>query len=423
MALENIGITPFISTDFLRTRQGLTLPSVTDATLGGSTGSVGVFGNLLKFRSASGTVISLGGGGSGSVTSVALTAPAEFSVGGSPVTTAGTLAITKLSQADNTVWAGPITGGPSEPTFRLLDAADIPAIPNSKLQNDSITITPGAGLSGGGAVALGGSTNLALTSNSITITPTPGGGLTGGGTVALGSSVNLAILAPVSVTNGGTGTTLLAPNAVLTGNSTGDAYTSVPFLSDGTLLIGKAVGAPVAATLTAGAGISVTNGAGSITIAATGAAPNLTTVLGVGNSSGNKNLIVNATSPVLPVRLELDSAYLYWAGGSTPTFLSTTNISVGPSFSGREFAGTVVASATVAGDWTITLLFPGAILGVDLNVMLGPFSTGPGAAGKTFHTHQMTYTPVDQTTFIVRGTAPDTLPFGFSYFASVLGGS
>jgi hypothetical protein len=48
--------------------------------------------------------------GSGTVTSVALTAPAEFSVAGSPITGAGTLAITKATQSANTVWGRPDNG-------------------------------------------------------------------------------------------------------------------------------------------------------------------------------------------------------------------------------------------------------------------------------------------------------------------------
>jgi len=66
-------------------------------------------------------------GASGTVTSVALTVPAEFSVSGSPVTTSGTLAVTKANESANLVWAGPTSGGAAQPTFRALVAADIPA--------------------------------------------------------------------------------------------------------------------------------------------------------------------------------------------------------------------------------------------------------------------------------------------------------
>lgn len=68
------------------------------------------------------------GGGSGTVTSVAVAVPEnEFSVSGSPITTSGTITITKDNQTANTVWAGPTTGVPAQPTFRALVAADLPA--------------------------------------------------------------------------------------------------------------------------------------------------------------------------------------------------------------------------------------------------------------------------------------------------------
>src|SRR4051812_28278317 len=66
------------------------------------------------------------GSGTGTVTSVALTAPSIFSVAGSPVTTAGTLALTLATQSANLVWAGPTTGAAAAPAFRSLVAADLP---------------------------------------------------------------------------------------------------------------------------------------------------------------------------------------------------------------------------------------------------------------------------------------------------------
>jgi hypothetical protein len=71
--------------------------------------------------------IAAAGGGSGTVTSVALTVPAEFSVSGSPVTTSGTLAVTKANQSANQVFAGPTSGGAAAPAFRALVSGDIPS--------------------------------------------------------------------------------------------------------------------------------------------------------------------------------------------------------------------------------------------------------------------------------------------------------
>lgn len=65
---------------------------------------------------------------SGTVTSVALSAPAEFTVSGSPVTTSGTLGLSWANESANQVFAGPTTGSPATPGFRALVAADIPTL-------------------------------------------------------------------------------------------------------------------------------------------------------------------------------------------------------------------------------------------------------------------------------------------------------
>jgi hypothetical protein len=73
---------------------------------------------------------------SGTVTSVALadgsTTPI-YTISGSPVTTAGTLTFTLNTETANTVFAGPATGGPSQPTFRALVATDIPTLTQYEL--------------------------------------------------------------------------------------------------------------------------------------------------------------------------------------------------------------------------------------------------------------------------------------------------
>lgn len=76
--------------------------------------------------------------GTGTVTSVALTMPAEFSVGGSPITGSGTLAVTKATQTANRVYAGPTTGAAAAPTFRLLVAADIPSLDASIITSGTL---------------------------------------------------------------------------------------------------------------------------------------------------------------------------------------------------------------------------------------------------------------------------------------------
>lgn len=73
-------------------------------------------------------------GSLGTVTSVNLTAPAEFVVSGVPITTNGTIAIAKATQAANLIYAGPTSGGVAQPTFRNLQASDLPtAIPAANI--------------------------------------------------------------------------------------------------------------------------------------------------------------------------------------------------------------------------------------------------------------------------------------------------
>ncbi len=94
--------------------------------------------SLYEFDGASQTWILIGpggGGGGGSVTSVGLALPSIFSVSGSPVTTAGTLTGTLATQTNNRVFAGPATGADAAPTFRALQAVDIPNIAESQVTN------------------------------------------------------------------------------------------------------------------------------------------------------------------------------------------------------------------------------------------------------------------------------------------------
>ncbi len=97
-----------------------------------------------------------GSGGSGTVTSVALTVPSRQSVSGSPITSSGTLAITDNTQSANKVFAGPSSGSAAAPTFRSLVSADLPVATTSQLgavEPDGTTIT----ISGGVISASGGS--------------------------------------------------------------------------------------------------------------------------------------------------------------------------------------------------------------------------------------------------------------------------
>lgn len=84
--------------------------------------------NISIWDTGSGDVIisATGGGDVGSVTSVDLSMPAEFTVSGSPITGAGTLTVTKANENPNTVYAGPSSGAAAQPGFRAQIVKDFP---------------------------------------------------------------------------------------------------------------------------------------------------------------------------------------------------------------------------------------------------------------------------------------------------------
>ena len=84
--------------------------------------------------------------------------------------------------------------------------------------------------------------------------------------MATNNAINTPLIIPVP--RGGTGASSLTANTFVLANGT-DALSTSGALADGQLFVGSDGLAPVATTLTAGTGISITNGAGSITIDST----------------------------------------------------------------------------------------------------------------------------------------------------------
>jgi hypothetical protein len=83
-----------------------------------------------------------GGGGTGTVTSVGFSAPAAFSVTGSPITTSGTITLGLQTQTANLIWAGPASGSATTPTFRALVKLDLPASVAHEDDANTFTGTP-----------------------------------------------------------------------------------------------------------------------------------------------------------------------------------------------------------------------------------------------------------------------------------------
>lgn len=100
------------------------LPNV--GVMSGAERMVVVQGGVTKVATSRQVADLYSGPGGGTVTSVGLSAPAMFTVSGSPVTTSGTLGLTLANQASNLVLSGPASGADAAPTFRALVGADLP---------------------------------------------------------------------------------------------------------------------------------------------------------------------------------------------------------------------------------------------------------------------------------------------------------
>ena len=119
---------------------------------------------------------------------------------------------------------------------------------------------------------------------------------------------SLTLVSPLTVPNGGTGVATLTDGGILLGSGTG-AITVTAQPASGELLIGSVGADPVLATLTAGTGITITEGAGSITIAANDGGMSWTEVTGttaallvdngfIANNAGLVTLTLPATGAV-----------------------------------------------------------------------------------------------------------------------------
>lgn len=112
-------------------------------------------------------------GSGGSVSSVALSMPAIFSVTGSPVISSGTLSASLTNENTNSVWSGPASGSNAPPTFRALVTNDIPNLDASK-----ITSGKGSLSSSTTGVTIGSGSNSLFSSATVDIA-TASGSLTG----------------------------------------------------------------------------------------------------------------------------------------------------------------------------------------------------------------------------------------------------
>jgi hypothetical protein len=171
---------------------------------------------------------------------------ADASVELNTATVTGTLAAANggtgaSTASDNTVFAGPVTGGPSAPSFRALAASDIPNHSTDKLTSGTL------------GVARGGTGSATFTAGIVK---------SSGGTDALTTASTVSLTSEVSGTlpvgNGGTGATTLNSGGVLLGNGSSAVSATTAGSANQVLRVPGAGGAPAFGSIALGSSDAVT---------------------------------------------------------------------------------------------------------------------------------------------------------------------
>lgn len=155
---------------------------------------------------------------------------------------------------------------------------------------------------------------------------------------------------PISAANGGTGVSSPTAHTIPVAEGA-SAFNFLGPLTNGQVLIGSTGSDPVPATLTAGAGISIANAAGSITISGTASSIGWNVITGNTNAVVENGYICNSASPLtvtLPVTAAVGTAIAvanFNTGGFTIAQNANQNIRIGSTVSTTGVGGSVASSA------------------------------------------------------------------------------
>lgn len=242
-------------------------------------------------------------------------------VSGLPLSTGvtGTLAVGNGGTGQTTYTNGQLLIGNT--VGNTLTKATLTAGSGVSITNGNGSITISATGSSGTVTSVGGTGTV----NGITLTGTvtSSGNLTLGGTLS-GVSLTTQVTGTLPVANGGTGQTTYTNGQLLIGNTTGNTLTK--------------------ATLTAGTGITITNGTGSITIA--GNTGTVTSVSGTGTVNGitltgtvtsSGSLTLGGTLSGVSLTTQVTGTLPVANGGTGATTLTANNVLLGNGTSAVQF--------------------------------------------------------------------------------------
>jgi hypothetical protein len=256
------------------------------------------------------TIASTGGGGTGTVTSVDVSGGTTgLTTSGGPVTSAGTITLagtlavanggtgaTDAGGARTNLSVPSTTGGGASGTWGISISGNAATATNGVVTTGTyadpawITSLAGSKISGTVAVLNGGTGSTTAAGAQTNLDVPSRGGSGASGTWGISISGNAATATNGVVTTGSypdpTWITSLSASKIAGTLAVDKGGTGQTTYTDGQLLIGNTTGNTLTkTTLTAGSGISITNGNGSITIASS-AAGTVTSVSGSGGTTG-----------------------------------------------------------------------------------------------------------------------------------------